>query len=84
MSSVQCNSPNITGYSFLWNRGLVTMHAHTHGENTSLYKTIVDNHGDGVWLYLPISKGELITHTWTRSSRKPRKAALYVSDLFFA
>ncbi|KAL7787728.1 hypothetical protein V8C37DRAFT_389806 [Trichoderma ceciliae] len=72
MTSFKCNDPAINGYSLLWASGLALFHAHTAGEDTSLYQSAPR----ASWLYIPMDRDEVITEVWQRKARLPRERAV--------
>ncbi|KAI1820722.1 hypothetical protein F4861DRAFT_533485 [Xylaria intraflava] len=61
---------NVTGCSFCWEHRILTLKAHTYGEDLSYYKDILLSHPCALWIYIPLRKGEVITEIWQR--RLPR------------
>ncbi|KYK58590.1 hypothetical protein DCS_05607 [Drechmeria coniospora] len=72
MASFLCNHPKATGYSFLWDCGLVHIHSHTADEDTAFYQSI----RPGSWLHMPVDHGELITQIWQQRSPYSREQSI--------
>ncbi|KAM0424248.1 hypothetical protein ACHAPT_010620 [Fusarium lateritium] len=60
----ECNHPDIIGYSACWYRTVSVVHAHVPGEDLRFYANTAADFPSGVWLYLPMDKGELVTELW--------------------
>lgn len=74
MASVWINHPEVVGYSFIWDCGLVHIHSHIAGEDTAFYRSIPP----GSCLYMPVDHGELVTEIWQLKSRYARERAVAV------
>ncbi|XP_044717416.1 uncharacterized protein HRG_08924 [Hirsutella rhossiliensis] len=72
MTFFRSNHPEATGYSFLWDCGLVHIHAHVAGEDTAFYRSLPP----GSWLYMPVDHGEFISEIWQQKSLFFRERAI--------
>ncbi|KAM4063339.1 hypothetical protein HRG_013885 [Hirsutella rhossiliensis] len=72
MASFLANHPEATGYSFVWDCGLVYIHAHIAGEGLACYRSFP--HGSR--LYMPVDSDEFITEIWQRKGYLPREWAI--------
>ncbi|KEY63892.1 hypothetical protein S7711_10173, partial [Stachybotrys chartarum IBT 7711] len=72
MGSLVCNDPSTVAYSVLWHRGISMIHAHTAKDDLSFYKLWPE----GLWVYMPLEKNEVIRELWQRRSPLTRRRGL--------
>lgn len=80
MTSVLCNDPKPTAYSFYWGCRIITIHAHTPGEDLSFYEALKEPWGS-LWLHMPLDSNERIVDIWKRHRKFTQEATLIVSCL---
>lgn len=78
MISIECNSPEITGYSACWYHRIIALYAHCKGGATPFYEEIDACYQNAIWIYLPLDKNEWISDIWQRVGRLYRCTALLV------
>ncbi|KAL1864061.1 hypothetical protein VTK73DRAFT_6190 [Phialemonium thermophilum] len=66
MAALECNGPDVTGYSACWAGNLLLLHAHHHDEDLACYRDLGDNHGNAMWIHMPLEPGELLSEVWVR------------------
>lgn len=67
MNAFDCNAGDITGYTVVTDGdGVVTVHAHRPGEKARFYAEINHSWPGGIFLYMPLDKGEYVTEICRR------------------
>ncbi|KAK1508142.1 hypothetical protein CABS01_16862 [Colletotrichum abscissum] len=81
MSVVPCNHPTTTAYSLCWNQSILTLHAHTTGENFDFYHELRTMDESALWFYMPLRVDEVVTEIWKcDGSLRSAIALLLVTD----
>ncbi|KAI1496791.1 hypothetical protein F5X99DRAFT_51199 [Biscogniauxia marginata] len=69
MASLKSNSDEITGYSGCWNGRIISLHAHSEGEDMSFYRSSDIRLRNAAWIYTPLDSGETIVSLWRRCGK---------------
>ncbi|KAK1451023.1 hypothetical protein CCUS01_11199 [Colletotrichum cuscutae] len=64
MSVVPCNHPPTTAYSLCWNQSILTLYAHTTGENFDFYHELRTMDESALWFYMPLCVDGVVTEIW--------------------